>query len=93
MAMLNSKGDKPDHSNPYIVKGCETDGYFRHIGCKGCYDDKKEIGSDKYFVCSYCCTGDRCNGVMPGFDAGLQLKGGILASLLSAVFALTLSYY
>lgn len=93
--VMLGKGDKPDYSNPFITKGCSTDGYVKKFGCDNqCYDRKYRVGSDKYFVCVYCCTGDMCNKAdIPGINAGLKLNGGIFTTLITAVSSSTLGHF
>lgn len=91
--IILGSGDKPNYNKPHITKGCSTDGYVKKFGCDNkCYDKKYTVGSTKYWVCVYCCTGDKCNKAgIPGIDAGLQLTGGFLTTLISAVFSLILA--
>lgn len=92
--VMLGRGDEPDYDNPYIKRGCSNDNYLRRFGCVNkCYDKKRRVGSDKYFVCVYCCTGGKCNKAsIPGIDAGLQLSGGVVTTMMSAGLSLTVAY-
>ena len=91
--VMLGRGDEPNYDKPYIVRGCSTDGYMRKFGCSSrCYNRKHTVGSDEYWVCTFCCTGDKCNtAALPGIDAGLQLNGGLFTTLIAASFALILA--
>lgn len=91
--VMLGRGDEPNYDKPYIVRGCSTDGYIRKFGCSNrCYDRKHTVGSDEYWVCTFCCTGDKCNkAALPGIDAGLQLNGGFFTTLVAAAFSLILA--
>ena len=80
--VMLGRGDEPNYDKPYIVRGCSTDGYMRKFGCSSrCYNRKHTVGSDEYWVCTFCCTGDKCNkAALPGIDAGLQLNGGLFTT-------------
>ena len=56
--VMLGRGDEPNYDKPYIVRGCSTDGYMRKFGCSSrCYNRKHTVGSDEYWVCTFCCTG------------------------------------
>ena len=91
--VMLGRGDEPNYDKPYIVRGCSTDGYMRKFGCSNrCYNRKHTVGSDEYWVCTFCCTGDKCNKVaLPGIDSGLQLNGGLFTTFVAAAFSLILA--
>ena len=74
--------DSPDQKDPFVVKGCTTDILFYRRSCVNkCYDKKKEFGSFMYYMCVYCCTGDKCNTCS-------RMKGGVVFVVVSATIAL-----
>lgn len=79
---IHLRKDSPDEKKPFTVKGCTSDSLFYRRSCANkCYDKKKEFGSSMYYMCVYCCTGDKCN-------SGSQLKGGIMLTTVSATLVL-----
>lgn len=91
--VMLGRGDEPNYDKPYIVRGCSTDGYMRKFGCSSrCYNRKHTVGSDEYWVCTFCCTGDKCNtAALPCIDSGLQLHGGLFTTLIAAAFSVILA--
>lgn len=87
-------GDKPTYDNSRIRKGCSDESWFHQLGgCRNeCFDETKIFGTQsesKDWMCLYCCTGDRCNEVTPGINAGsLANRGSILITMQVVLFLL-----
>lgn len=76
------RNKSPDQDDPFVVKGCTSDGQFYRRSCVNkCYDSKKEFGSSLYYMCVHCCSGDRCN-------SSSRVKGGIIMVVVFAGVAL-----
>ena len=83
---LELRKDSPDDTDPFVVKGCTSDSLFYRRSCANrCYSSKREFGSGMYYMCVYCCTGDKCN-------QGSKAEGGVILITLVA-FAVTKYLY
>ena len=89
---IELRQDSPDETDPFVVKGCTSDLVFMRRTCGNkCYDDKREFGSSMYYICVYCCTGDKCNqdhGKSTS-NFGSKIKDDVILTTLSVAIAVT----
>lgn len=79
--------ESPDEKDPFLVKGCTSDSLFYRRSCANkCYEKKKEFGSSMYYMCVYCCTGDKCN-------ASSRMKSGVIFVVVFATLAMLKCLY
>ena len=76
----------PDEDDPFVVKGCTSDGLFwRRLCVNKCYDSKRSL-AHRCTICVHCCSKDKCNSCS-------RVKDGIIMVVVSAAAALVKYLY
>lgn len=91
---ITMRQDSPYDKDTFLVKGCTSDLVFYSRSCANkCYDKKKKFGSSMYYMCVYCCTGDRCNQPKDSYNSGSQAKAGIILVAVSTTITVLRHLY